>query len=249
MSASKGTQAAGQPLLFIGLDDTDNLESRGTGHLARQIATDLAAHYALLGVTRHQLLFDPRVPYTAKNSSAAIVLARNGRFAPDALMLRVQTVMREHFNPGSDPGLCLATHVPGSVTAYGRRVQQDIVTQQEARALAATHGIRLMGLGGSEDGVIGALAAVGLAASGDDGRYVLVGRSRDLSGLQPISAVLTAGVADVRTLDGRRVTTGLMLTDKLRPARRGAQPIAFVEWCPQPIAERAEGYWRPLKLD
>ena len=36
--------------------------------------------------------------------------------------------------------------------------------------LAETHHIPLIGLGGDEDGVIGALAAVGLAASGDDDR-------------------------------------------------------------------------------
>jgi hypothetical protein len=31
------------------------------------------------------------------------------------------------------------------------------------------------------------------------------------------------------------------LTDKLRPARRGGQPVVFVE--------QADGYWQPLKLD
>jgi len=226
---------------FIGLDDTDTLESRGTGHLARHIAAALARDYPLLGVTRHQLLIDPRVPYTAKNSSSAIVLASNGRVAPEALMNRVQAIVREHFNLGSDPGVCVAPRVPGAVTAFGRRTQRQLVTQDEARSLAADHAIHLAGLGGSEDGVIGALAAVGLAAGGDDGRYVMVGRSRDLNGLQSITAVLEAGIADVRTLDGRPVTAGLILSDKLRPARRGAQPIAFVEW--------AEGYWRPLKLD
>ncbi len=238
-----------QELLFIGLDDTDTLESRGTGHLARQIAAALAADYPVLGVTRHQLLVDPRVPYTAKNSSAAIVLGTNGRVERDELMTRVQALMREHFNPGSDPGLCVASRVSRAVTTFGRRAQRDVVTQQEARALAAAHAVRLIGLGGSEDGVIGALAAVGLAASGDDGRYVLVGRSRDLSGLQPVAAVLAAGITDVRTLDGRPVTQGLILTDKLRPARRDAQPIAFVEWCPELVEGRAEGYWHPLKLD
>lgn len=245
----KAAQRLDHRLLFIGLDDTDNLESRGTGHLARRIATDLALDYPLVGVTRHQLLFDPRVPYTAKNSSAAIVLARNGHLAPEALMTRVRTIMREHFNPGSDPGLCIAARVPSSITAFGRRAQQEIVTQEEARSLATAHTIRLAGLGGSEDGVIGALAAVGLAASGEDGRYVMVGRSRELSGLQSVRAVLAAGIADVRTLDGRRVTDGLVLTDKLRPARRGAMPIAFVEWCPERVDGCVGGYWRPLKLD
>jgi hypothetical protein len=246
-----------QRLLFIGLDDTDTLESQGTGHLARQIAAALAADYRVLGVTRHQLLVDSRVPYTAKNSSAAILLEPNGGFAPGALMERVQAVMREHFNPGSDPGLCIAPHVPEAISAFGRRAQQDLVAQAEARALAAAHAIQLLGLGGTEDGVIGALAAVGLAATGDDGRYVMVGRARDLSGLRTVAAVLAAGIADVRTLDGRPVTEGLILTDKLRPARRGAQAVAFVERCLERVEgagpELAEGatggYWRPLKLD
>jgi tRNA(Ile2) C34 agmatinyltransferase TiaS len=223
------------------LDDTDTRESRGTGHLARQVATVLAADYPLLGVTRHQLLVDPRVPYTAKNSCAAILLGSRGRVDLDALMDRVRAIMRAHFNPGSDPGLCVVTRVPPEITAFGRRVQRDVVTQDEARALAAAHGIRLLGLGGSEDGVIGALAAVGLAACGDDGRYVLVGRSRELRGPQSVAAVLAAGIAEVCTLEGQPVTEGLIWSDKLRPARRGARPIAFVE--------RVDGHWRPLKLD
>jgi hypothetical protein len=235
-------------LTFVGLDDTDTLKSRGTGHLARQVAAALADRYPVLGVTRHQLLVDPRVPYTAKNSSAAVVLGSNGHPDPEKILARVEAVMRRRFNPGSDPGLCVATRVPAAVTSFGRRVQQQVVTQQEARALADATAIRLVGLGGTEDGVIGALAAVGLAASGDDGRYVLVGRSRELCGLQPVAAILAAGIAEVRTLDGRQVTEGLVRADKLRPARRGGQAIAFVEWRPDP-SDSARGYWLPLKLD
>lgn len=242
-------QPSKQRLLIIGLDDTDTLESRGTGHLARQIAAALVADYAVLGVTRHQLLVDPRVPYTANNSSAAILVEPNGCLTIESVVASVLAVMREHFNPGSDPGLCIATHVPEAVTVFGRRAQQNVVTQEEARALAAAHAIPLLGLGGSEDGVIGALASVGLAASGEDGRYVMVGCSRDLRGLQPIATVLAAGIADVRTLDGRPVTEGLVFTDKLRPARRGARPVVFVEWCPEFAEGGGEGYWRPLKLD
>lgn len=228
-------------MLFIGLDDTDNPESRGTGHLAREIATTLGADYPLLGVTRHQLLVDPRVRCTKNNSCAAIALDANGDGDIAALWDRVQALVVSDFQPGSDPGLCIAQHVPEAVREFGRRAQRELVHQDEARALATTTGVRLLGLGGDESGVIGALAAVGLAASGEDGRYVLVGRSRELSGLQPVSALLAAGIAAVQTVDGQPVHEGLVQTDRLRPARRAGQPIAIVEW--------AGDYWLPLKLD
>ncbi len=228
-------------MIFIGLDDTDNLESRGTGHLARHIAAHLAAEHDVLGVTRHQLLVDPRVPCTKKNSCAAIVLQANGQLDVDPLLARVSRLILDDYQPGSDPGLCLARDVPASIVEFGRRVQRCLVSQREARGLAAEHALSLVGLGGDQDGVIGALAAVGLAASGEDGRYVLVGRSRELSGLQPVPILLAAGVGAVCTLDGQPVTEGLVQTDKLRPARRGAQSVAVVEW--------AGDHWLPLKLD
>ena len=228
-------------MIFIGVDDTDTLESRGTGHLARQIAAALAADYSVLGVTRHQLLMDPRVPYTAKNSSAAITLDVNGDLDLVALQERIKSLMLADYQPGSDPGLCVTRTVPAAVTEFGRMAQRELVNQEQARSLAAAHAISLEGLGGDEDGVIGALAAVGLRVSGEDGRYVLVGRSRQLSGLQPVSAVLAAGISAVQTLDGQPVNDGLVQTDRLRPARRGGQAIAFVE--------RVGDHWHPLKLD
>jgi tRNA(Ile2) C34 agmatinyltransferase TiaS len=228
-------------MFFIGLDDTDTLESRGTGYLARQIAAVLAIDYSVLGVTRHQLLVDPRVPCTKKNSSAVIHLNGQDHVDPAVLLERVRTLMLEDYQPGSDPGLCVAQTVPDSIIRFGHQVKRQLVTQDEARALAAAHSIPLLGLGGDEGGVIGALAAVGLSATGEDGRYVLVGRSRELTGLQPISALLEAGVAAVQTLDGRPVTSGLVRSDKLRPARRGGHPIAVVEWNGE--------HWLPCKLD
>ena len=228
-------------MIFIGLDDTDNLQSRGTGHLARGIAAALAIDYPVLGVTRHQLLLDPRVPCTQKNSAAAIALDLNGGVDAASLLEQVRALMLADFQPGSDPGLCVACTVPASVSEFGRLAQCELVSQDDARALAAQHSLLLHGLGGDEGGVIGALAAVGLAATGEDGRYVLVGRSRELSGMQPVSALLAAGIVAVRTVDGQPVTEGLVQTDKLRPARRGGRPIAVVEW--------AGDHWLPLKLD
>jgi tRNA(Ile2) C34 agmatinyltransferase TiaS len=228
-------------VLFIGLDDTDTLESRGTGHLARLIAADLAQEYPLVGVTRHQLLLDPRVPYTRKNSSAAVLLDADGLCDLAELAERVKGLMLANFTPGSDPGLCVADCVPSEVSAFGRRAKEEVVRQEQARALAEANGMLLFGLGGDEGGVIGALAAVGLAATGQDGRYIWVGRARELSGLQPVDAVLGSGIQAVQTIDGEPVTSGWVQSDKLRPARRGG--------CSVLVVECAGEHWTPLKLD
>ncbi len=229
-------------ILYIGLDDTDIAGSRGTGRLARGIAGELARDWPLLGVTRHQLLVDPRIAYTSHNSSAALRFTVPEGIDLEAIQGRVRTLMLADFQPGSDPGLCVAADpIPASVSEFGRRAKQAVLTQAEARALATEAGLRLEGLGGTEDGVIGALAAVGLAATGDDGRYLLIGTARELSGMQPVEAVLAAGISAVATLDGQRVEQGLVRADKLRPAQRHGQPVQFVEW--------RESYWEPLKLD
>ena len=225
---------------FIGLDDTDNHVSRGTGHLAREMAKALAQDFRVHGVTRHQLLEDERVPKTAKNSCAAILF--EGENVPlEELAAFARKMMRDDFQPGSDPGLCVASVVPDDVIAYGLRARYEFLYQQEPRELAVAHSIFLEGLGGDEGGVIGALAAVGLAASGDDGRYVEVGSIRNLEGLLPISDVLASGITSVKTMDGASVADGLILTDKMRPARRDGQPVLFVE--------QENDHWLPLKLD
>ena len=59
---------------LIGIDDTDNLESRGTGFRARCLGAELAgAGLARVdGVSRHQLLVHPDIPYTSHNSALCL---------------------------------------------------------------------------------------------------------------------------------------------------------------------------------
>jgi tRNA(Ile2) C34 agmatinyltransferase TiaS len=229
-------------LIYIGMDDTDNHESRGTGRLARDLAAQLMVDFPVLGVTRHQLLVDPRVPYTSHNSSAALCLEGDERTDLQALFERVKAFMLADFIDGSDPGLCVRREpVPASLRSFGQRAKSELVKQSEARSLAAAEQALLDGLGGTQDGVIGALAAVGLAAGGEDGRYLLVGTTRELSGLQPVSAILAAGITGVYTMDGSPVSEGAVLAEKMRPARRGSRPVLYVEW--------DQDYWRPVKLD
>jgi tRNA(Ile2) C34 agmatinyltransferase TiaS len=228
-------------VVFIGMDDTDNTLSRGTGHLARQVAGCLGEQFQILGVVRHQLLFDPRIPYTKHNSSAAIILDCPGVPDLEQVFQAVKSCMLADFQPGSDPGLCVAAGVPQAITDFGLRAKAEIVTQEEARGLAAQHGLLLVGLGGTEGGVIGALAAVGLAAGGEDGRYVMVGTLRELTGLHPVSTILGAGVHHLQTLEGQVVKQGMVQASKFRPARRGGIPVGYIRW--------NEDHWQPVKLD
>lgn len=233
-------------VIYIGMDDTDNLESRGTGALARNVAAALSEDYRVLGVIRQQLLRDPRVPCTKNNSSKALILeplredGDGGGAAP--LAARVRELMLADFQAGSDPGLCVvASEVPAEVVDFGRAAQRELLTKGQAEELAARYNIYLEELGGDGMGIIGALAAVGLTAGGDAGRYIQVGEARSLSGAQPVEKVLAAGIAAVELPDGRPVLSGVVQADGLRPARRGGRPVAVV---------RQEGDWLlPLKLD
>lgn len=232
-------------MIYIGLDDTDNASSRGTGRLARGIAAALVDKYKVRGVTRHQLLVDPRVPYTSHNSSAAIHISEDGTENLEALADQVQALMLGDFQEGSDPGLCVARSKTTELSDFARRAKTDLVTQAEAREAAGTNGCLLRGLGGTQDGVIGALAAVGLAATGNDGRFILIGNLRELQGIQTVQAILQNGIATVRTMEGRRLLEGLVdTTGHLRPAFRENQAILFVR-----ANEDDPQIWQPLKLD
>ncbi|HEY4939067.1 MAG TPA: hypothetical protein VIJ69_08545 [Actinomycetota bacterium] len=60
--------------LLIGIDDTDNLDSKGTGNLAQRLLAALEAEEfgQGIGATRHRLLVDPQIAYTSHNSSACL---------------------------------------------------------------------------------------------------------------------------------------------------------------------------------
>src|SRR5206468_2152591 len=151
----------------------------GTNQLARALVAQVAGAYQCVRIVRHQLLYDPRIPYTSKNGSASILLRPRGSANLAELVGALRTGMLAWFKAGSDPGLCVTLAVSEAVRAFGKRCQHEVVHQEDARRLAAAVGLHLEGLGGTEGGVIGALAAVGLSAGGDDGRVVQHGEWPD----------------------------------------------------------------------
>lgn len=218
---------------LIGIDDTDNLETRGTGHRVRELADWLSSSHIAkpLGITRHQLLVDSRIPYTSHNSSACLVVeAANEnsvwRASRQFLLLTCAS--------GSDVGLCLVQweSLDENVKTFGRRAKLEVLTLSEAYETASMSGIRCEGLTGTGGGVIGALAGIGLHRAGNDGRFLWLPGLRELKGTHRVEdIVLKSHIDRVCTLDqdelppGTRVAVG----EWVRPVLKNGQSILYVE--------------------
>ena len=192
---------------LIGIDDTDNAGSRGTGFRARQLGGRLGETGLALarGITRHQLFVHPDIPYTSHNSAACLDVELQ-----DGDEFELQAFCREYLAAesadGADAGLCIASFdaVVDAVVGFGRSAKELVVTREQAREIAARHGLHLEGITGDHMGVIGALSAVGLRRSGGDGRFIWLPGVRELSGTATVGWLLeTTGIEAVETVDGR----------------------------------------------
>ncbi|MEJ2272972.1 MAG: hypothetical protein P8Y01_00100 [Woeseiaceae bacterium] len=178
---------------LIGVDDTDNLESRGTGFRARCLGADLAdAGLARVGgISRHQLLLHPDIPYTSHNSSACLDAEVAEDQFDDLVDFCREFLLRESAD-GSDAGLCIASFddLNGDVQTFGRDAKEVVLDQQQAESVARRAGVHLEGLTGDHGGIIGALAATGLRRSGEDGRFIWLQGVRELEGVVRASELL-----------------------------------------------------------
>src|SRR5258707_11158358 len=106
MTGMRGSRLDAADLL-IGVDDTDNLTSAGTGRLVQALLAAMEAEGLGTGVgaTRHQLFVDPRIPYTSHNSSAC--LAWSATSHGDDVVRFVAHFLEAECAPGSDPGLAV----------------------------------------------------------------------------------------------------------------------------------------------
>lgn len=217
--------------LYIAIDDTDILSSRGTGRLARSIAGSISESGYTVSVSRHQLYVHPDIPYTSHNSCAVIHI-ESDECSPDTFFSMARDMVLDDFIEGSDPGIACAAEdqVTPEVVDFGLSAKTTVLTQDKARSVAKEAGLLLEGLGGTQDGIIGALAGLGLVAPGCDGRYVMKGRLRQISGETTVEKVLSAGVDEVITKDGRSLKTGTIIVRKFpKPSRVNRSAILYVE--------------------
>ncbi len=161
---------------IISIDDTDNEHSPGSGQLADDLAQELIQRRLVTeasDISRHQLFIHDLVPYTSHNSAMCFTVSTEQNKYSD-LIAFCRDFLSLRSAEGSDPGLCVTDerNVLGSqlLIDFGLRAKCSVLTKRAAYRTAEQAGIHLSEHGGTGDGVIGALAGVGLRLSGCDGR-------------------------------------------------------------------------------
>lgn len=169
--------------LYICIDDTDNLDSKGTGTIAdelcRIIEKDFGGTYTF--VSRHQLLIHESIRYTSHNSSMCFTCEINDSDY-EAVKTACLNHVKEESAEGSDPGVAIAnpdTMDKDALITYGKECKRKVMTKEIAYDTAKKSNVFLTELGGTGIGIIGALAGIGLRAWGNDG--TLKGKLNQLS--------------------------------------------------------------------
>ncbi len=220
--------------LLIAIDDTDNLESIGTGRLSRMLAVELSRKGLAgnIGITRHQLLVHPDIPYTSHNSCACIeAIAKCAAFEEVATVSR--TFLAENYHETANPGLCVADkdNVPDALKQFGYRAQREVIDIEEARQLAKGLGVFVWWYGETGQGCVGSLAGVGLRSTGNDGRFIDLAGIRDLKGVMSVGNILQqTAIHKVVSVSGEVLSDKEVIDtqDWIRPALHNNQVVLFV---------------------
>jgi hypothetical protein len=230
--------------VFVGMDDTDVAGAdRGTGKLARWFEQKLPDNVKLQGVVRQQLPVLEGIPFTSHNSSACLILDCADASQVPEIIERAAAHIAEHFMEGSDPGLCVV--VPGqgrvdSLIDFGRLASTRIVTQKEA--MQAVNGFHLSGHGGTQDGIIGAAAGVGLTLSGWSGRFIEFNGLRDVPSMVRVADLEARGIR-VLSIDRNAMVAG---PDDLVDTRDWLRPRLWGGHAVLPVESQGFGAWRSI---
>lgn len=242
--------------VFLGFDDTDTIDAdRGTGKLARWFGYELPEDVRLWAVVRLQLLVHDDVPYTSHNSSACVVMDSPDGYPTDSIIDRAVRHLQAHYLEGSDPGICMACEGdPGlaELMHFGVSCTRRVVTQKDALEAVSGGRIHLSGHGGTNDGIIGAAAAVGLTASGWAGRFIEFGRLREFPDPVSVSELEQKRIRVVsleKNANGPSPEDQVITNGWLRPRLMGGQPVVMVKHIRDDVWEIVSGKTHQKKTD
>lgn len=222
--------------LFIGIDDTDSPVSKGTGYFSRCLGHQLeeAGLGKILGISRHQLYRSISIPFTSRNNSTCIELLSCSTM--EVLLDFVRKFIKENATEGSETGFCVATatHFPKKVMDFGLKTQKKIVTSEQALCLASEFNFHIEGVTPGAHGIIGAMAAVGLRATGNDGTMIWVKGHEisDMKGIFHAGEIYSQTRVDcITTLDGFKIPVNATIEyfENILPVIKENYVTLFVE--------------------
>lgn len=217
--------------ILVSIDDTDNLESRGTGEIASLLAKLLEEREwgKAQVITRHQLLVHPDIPYTSHNSAMCFAAEIKEQHFEEYLQMARQ-FLAEESAPGSDPGLCVVAleQLKNEVELkeFAFKAKKIVLNKEEAYEVAAKTRVYLSEHGGEGIGVIGALAGAGLRLSGKDGRlrgklkvnaptgFITAGEIKQQSGVEVVQSTEGQMIADDELIYLGETIKAVMLNGK-----------------------------------
>ncbi|MTK64050.1 MAG: ABC transporter substrate-binding protein [Methanobacterium sp.] len=220
-------------MIYVGIDDTNNEESVGTAKFTRMVASKIAEKFRVYGVTRHQLCQSNEIDYSVHNFCAVIHVEADKIHLNTIFSIAKDEIMN-NFNVGSDPGLAAAheSAVSPSVVSFGLDAKYRVVKKETVFSMGDNSEILIEGFGETGNGVLGAIAGVGLASTKNDGRFVQLGDLRKIKQPEPVQKFLNSGIDKVITLDGVVVEDGTIFnTDNkpVKPSPVNGEVILFVE--------------------
>jgi hypothetical protein len=230
---------------LIGIDDTDNEYSRGTGFRTRDLASKIHENKlgTVISISRHQLYVHPEIPFTSHNSSACMHIETTDI---EQIKLFSAEYLTKESAEGSDVGICIAKYleIPETIVNWGIRAKKEILVQIEANQIAKQEDIYLEGFLGTKGGIIGALAAVGLRKTGNDGRlFWISGKElREFNGIYKVSDILENSNFDqIISANGTGVELNhnIFVNDWLRPVLQNNKICVIVE----PSENQSEYEW------
>lgn len=236
--------------MLLCIDDTDNLESIGTGELLERLSRGLhREEFCQAGfVSRHQLLVHEDIPYTSHNSSMCVDLYGE-EYNIRPILEWSRRYLKENAAEGSDPGLCLVLpermnpEEQEILIQFGLRAKEEVLSKKLAYELAEAYPewVFLSEHGGTGGGVIGALAGCGLRLFGKDGRIKGKIRPENPGEVLTVETFCqTFGVSKVLTEEFKRLpeTDWVTTVAEIKPILWDHEKVVLVEPLPDD-----EGQW------
>lgn len=222
---------------FCCIDDTDNIDSVGTGTIAEEIK----GLYEGAGwgkgsvISRHQLYIHPDIPYTSHNSSMCFEFIGVENIY-ERMIQCASDYLKKRSAAGSDPGLCILSFKSNKkyqrLIDFSLKAKKEVLTKIEANEIAKSLGIHLSEHGGTGQGIIGALAGVGLRMTGNDGEVKGALKDKIGDGVYSVRQLLefpeVEAVIDFNSDEYLSLEQNVLLNGRSKSVFHNHQPVLFV---------------------